>query len=530
MPDNSQSPGTGSIVDYSALPGPGGRRSKLPAVDSPRWTLKVALSQRPWSFIASGGMAVGFLCNGLTPVVVGRAVDDAIATARLNRLWLWIGVLACVFLVAMVANWTARFMLVRSQQLVSHDLRTAVTDRIQDPRGFAGRERTAGGLLSIASSDTTRVGDIVMMTVMPVAEAAAITYGAAMMFTINPWLSLATLVGGPVLVIVALRVARPLQRRSVARQQAIAQAAATATDVVQGLRILKGLGAIVTVRRRYDEVSDDAYRKTVHADAAEARLNGATEATGAVFVSTLGIAAGALALAGHVTIGELITVVGLTQFLVVPMTMFGRNIASRWASAEASGRRIREVLGADFERISEADAATTERFIRALPSGLTVVDGTDAELIRLLESLPRTRVAVVPHAADLFDGSVADNVHPDRAAAEHALRVACCDDIPDGPDKRVGESGRMLSGGQRQRVALARAVALAPEVLVLQDPTTAVDSVTEQNLADNIARERIGKTTIVFSPAPAWNAVADARLTARRLRETAEGLLVGAEG
>ena len=87
----------------------------------------------------------------------------------------------------------------------------------------------------------------------------------------------------------------------------------------------------------------------------------------------------------------------------------------------------------------------------------------------------------------------------------------------------------MLSGGQRQRVALARAIAFDPEVLVLQDPTTAVDSVTEQNLADNIARERAGKTTIVVSQAPAWNAVADARLTARRLRETAEGLLVGAE-
>jgi len=423
----------------------------MPALDANKWTLKVALSQRPWSFVASIGMAASFVCNGLTPVVVGKAVDQAIATSSLSRLGFWLVVLAGLFLLAIGVSWIARYMLIRSQQLVSHDLRTMVTDRIQDPRGFAGRERTAGGLLSIASSDTTRVGEIVMMTVMPAAEAASITYGAIMMFTINPWLSLATLVGGPLLVVVALRVGRPLQRRSVARQQAIAQAAATAADVVQGLRILKGLGAIVTVRRRYDAVSQTAYDKTIHADAAEARLNGATDAAGAIFVSALGIAAGVLALNGLVTIGQLITVVRLTQFLITPMTMFGRNLASRWASAEASGQRIREVLGAGFERSTETDAARTIRFIDALPTGLTVVRGVDHELISRLESLPRTRVVVAPHTADLFDGSVADNVFPDRVIAERALQVASCDDIPEGSDKRVGEGGRMLSGGQRQR-------------------------------------------------------------------------------
>jgi putative ABC transport system ATP-binding protein len=309
-------------------------------------------------------------------------------------------------------------------------------------------------------------------------------------------------------VIVALRVGRPLQRRSIARQQSVAQAAATAADVVQGLRILKGLGAIITVRGRYDEESGTAYARTVEANAAEARLNGVTDATGALFVSSLGIAAGVLALHGLVTIGQLITVVGLTQFLITPMTMLGRNLASRWASAEASGQRIREVLGAGFERSGELDSARTSRVIDALPTGLTVVRGVDPELVSRLESLPRSRVIVAPHAADLFDGSVADNVYPDPAVVEQALRVACCDDIPEGSHQRVGEGGRMLSGGQRQRVSLARAVAFDPEVLVLQDPTTAVDSVTEQNIADRLSRHRADKITLVFSEAPAWHAVA----------------------
>ena len=502
-----------SVADYAALPGPGGRPSKMPALEAKAWTLKVALSQRPWSFVASVAMAAAFVCNGLTPVVVGQAVDEAIATSSLQRLGFWILVLAGLYLVAIGVNWVARFMLVRSQQLVSHDLRTMVTDRIQDPRGFAGRERTPGGLLLVASADTQRVGEIVMMTVMPAAEAASITYGAIMMYSINPWLSVATLVGGPLLVIVALRVGRPLQRRSIARQQSLAQAAATAADVVQGLRILKGLGAILTVRGRYEAESQTAYDRTIEANAAEARLNGVTDATGAIFVSVLGIAAGVLALHGTLTIGQLITVVGLTQFLITPMTMLGRNLASRWASAEASGQRIREVLGAGFERSSDADAAQATRVIDALPTGLTVVRGADHELLSRLEALPRTRVIVAPHAADLFDGTVADNVYPDSTVAAEALRIACCDDIPEGPHKRVGEGGRLLSGGQRQRVSLARAVAFAPEVLVLQDPTTAVDSVTEQNIADRLTRQRADKITLVFSEAPAWHAVAAQHLS-----------------
>lgn len=115
---------------------------------------------------------------------------------------------------------------------------------------------------------------------------------------------------------------------------------------------------------------------------------------------------------------------------------------------------------------------------------------------------------VAPHEAELFDGTVGENVHVDPEVAAWALEVAQCGDIPGGVDKRVGEEGRLLSGGQRQCVALARAIAADPEVLVLQEPTTAVDSVTQQRIAEAVARARADKVTVVLTEAPAWHVVA----------------------
>lgn len=129
----------------------------------------------------------------------------------------------------------------------------------------------------------------------------------------------------------------------------------------------------------------------------------------------------------------------------------------------------------------------------------------------------RGRVVVAESTPHLFTGSLADELDvrggADRDALIEALRVAdagdVLDSVPDGLDGAVEEKGRSLSGGQRQRVALARALLTGAEVLVLVEPTSAVDAHTEARIARRLADARRGATTVVVTASPLVLDVAD---------------------
>jgi ABC-type multidrug transport system fused ATPase/permease subunit len=122
----------------------------------------------------------------------------------------------------------------------------------------------------------------------------------------------------------------------------------------------------------------------------------------------------------------------------------------------------------------------------------------------------RHRILVSDTGAQLFTGTLRQELDPDNRRTDEevmaAMRTASAEDVlvalTDGLDSEVEEKGRSFSGGQRQRLVLARVLTTDPEVLVLVEPTSAVDAHTEARIADRLVAHRAGRTTVVTTTSP----------------------------
>uniref|UniRef100_UPI0028A1EDEE ABC transporter ATP-binding protein n=1 Tax=Actinomyces sp. TaxID=29317 RepID=UPI0028A1EDEE len=153
-------------------------------------------------------------------------------------------------------------------------------------------------------------------------------------------------------------------------------------------------------------------------------------------------------------------------------------------------------------------------------AGSVTLDGTDVRDLRLTEL--RRVCAMTFEDPNLFSASVRDNVllgvdpHTDAHERERLLRLALdtaaadfVEDLPDGVDTPIGEEGLSLSGGQRQRLALARAIAARPRVLLLDDPLSALDTRTEEQVTHHLREVLRGTTTLVVAHRPSTVDLAD---------------------
>ncbi len=281
----------------------------------------------------------------MVPVVVGATIDRAIVTGDAGALAQWLGVLVVTFAVLSFSYRFGDRFLERASETAAHDLRLALTRRILHPRGGAGEDRLSGGLLSIATSDAAHVGEIAFWIGLGAAAVAGIAAASAVLLEISLVLGAVVLVGLPPLLVLIHLLARPLVRRAESEQAQAAEATGVATDLIAGLRVLKGIGAESAAIDRYRSASRLSLTATVRAARAEAAIDGVGVVLTGAFVALVALIGGRLVSEGRIELGEFIAAVGLTGYLTGPLSLTS-EVVSNVARARASAGRVAAVLGA----------------------------------------------------------------------------------------------------------------------------------------------------------------------------------------
>lgn len=591
----------------TAFPGATGGTAADPDTRTPGAFLRWLLRRQPEVIVSA--TVVGVLWQlplTVGPWMFGRAVDEGILPGSVSQTLYWAGLLLLVTLVGAGCGIAMHTLVVRSWLIGIYGTVLLVTRKTVQMGHVLPRRTPTGEVLSVASSDSDEFGALTEIVARAGAQLVAYLIVAAIVLRTSLPLGLLVLLAAPVLVGVALPLLRPLHRRQALERGRNAELTSLATDIVAGLRILRGVGGERTFGRNYAAQSQLAREAGVAAGVWQA----AVEAIGVLFSGgflVLLVWLGTEEVAdGDLTVGQLISFLGYGLFMIGPIQTFF-EFAQKLTRSMVSARRAVGIFGqqppwhdppgplplpdsADVtddasgfvarhgeltvvvSGAPEDSAALADRLGRYLPGDAEPVAGDDEEetkgraarraraqreaeraaiaardeararqpwgvrvgdvdLSRAALADVRRHVLVSESASQLFAGSLQDAIDPharlDRAAAEEAIRVADAEDVydalPGGWQGQLDERGRGLSGGQRQRLVLARALAQDPPVLVLVEPTSAVDAHTEARIAVRVAAHRRGRTTVVTTVSPLWLHHADRVVFLEQGRAVASG-------
>jgi ABC-type multidrug transport system fused ATPase/permease subunit len=508
-----------------------------------RFLLWIAGGQ--WRTLAVG-VAMGvvwMVAQALLPYAIGRGIDEGVAASDIRATVGWALVILAIGVVQAaagvlrhrfaVANWLQAAF--RSAQLVvRHTARTgpALTRRV-----------TTGEVVSTVASDAMRIGGLLETSQRFIGAVVSYAVVAVILLGTSVPLGLLVLLGVPVLVLGLAPIVRPLQARQGEQRDAVGQLTALGADTVAGLRVLRGIGGEQVFFARYRERSQQVRRAGVRVAATQATLDAAQVLLPGIFLVLLTWLGSRFVLDARIGAGDLVAFYGYAFFLVIPLRTATETV-ERATRAVVGARRILDLLAVDrdvVDPVRALDPPAAGGTLVDARSGLLVRTGLSTALVsadptetvavadRLgrfvhdggvtlagvrLADLPlaevRRRIIVSEAEPQLFTGQLRAVLAPHGGLADGTVLTAVhtaagidvLDALPDGLDGEVEERGRSFSGGQRQRIALARALAMDPEVLILVEPTSAVDAHTEARIAERLQEARAGRTTVVTTTSP----------------------------
>jgi len=531
------------------------------------------IARHQWRTLAQGIVwgIVWMVAMALVPAALGMGVQgaadgDGSAVVRAVGALVVLGIIQATGGIMRhrmaVTNWITAAS--RTQQLVVRHASHLGTD--------LRRSVATGEVVAVTSNDVEKIGSAFDVAARFVAGVVAFFFVAAILLRSSTLLGLIVLVCVPLLGLAVGPLLKPLETRESAQRTLVGRTTELAADTVAGLRVLRGIGGEDLFLRRFQDASQQVRSAAVDVAKVRSLLDAQQVALPGLFLVIVTWVGARLVLAGTLEVGQLVAFYGYSSFLLIPLRTFTET-AQRWTRAFVASGRVVGVLSLErtdvAARPDAAQVVAAQATLHDSTSGITIEPGSltaivcaeqvtaDEIALRLaglgpdgatvtldgvpLADIPRAvlRASVLTQDKDpvLLSGTLAELLDVPRSGAvsiADAVETSSADDVLDAlvdssPDvsdpmrARITERGRSLSGGQRQRLALVRSLVADPPILVLDEPTSAVDSHTEARIAATLREARSGRTTVILTNSPLVLDQADTVLLVLDGRVVAEG-------
>jgi len=404
---------------------------------------------------------------------------------------------------------------------------------------FTADGRAPGDILSIGIDDSDQLGaayDAVVRCAVSLATATVVI----IVLSFTYWPAAIILPAGAVVLLIAQRrLLGCLKAAQEAERSKIGETVDVATDIAVGLRVIGSLRVGSFFRSRYSQASASLQAAGTH----EGKVRGVYDAvsftvTGLMVACVLGLGASAFN-AGHLSAGDVVALAGYALYLVGAFTVL-QDAIKVWARSRIAWKNIADLPQSSPpiapQESSPEHMGQLHSLLQSLidtGSGSAFVRVTSGDANSLSEAISRAvqsidesaTVELMLTSSTLVGVSLREVVDPsgqrERAVVESAMYAAAATDLitlfPGGWSGEIASRGGDLSGGQRQRLILARALARHPHVLVLAEPTSALDAVTAQLVARRTLDLRRDTITLVVGSGGPFAVVADTSLDSLEL-------------